>query len=335
MKKHVKYFILLSSMLSLASQTAILSVNAGVSENFLEENFSDYIKLEENDLNTFFNGQWEAVYMNSSQNGAATFYFVEAYPDTIEFTTSSSLDADYIEQLIKSVDDKFILKYSLNPHADEYVCTITYKNESGKYDRICKESVIKIHDLLSEYSNNFNYKYDRYVYNYSVYEYITAYKTSDYDFSVEEKLNEYLENNEIAASFLKYSDGETDKFGNTLHEETFYIVPDNSLTITAHYELAKDIAEKTGIKPYGVTPTGVDEKTLSEVVVSVTAYTEGDTNCDGSKNLADSVLIMQSLANPSKYVVSSQGSFNADIIGNDGITNKDALTIQRQLLGLE
>ncbi len=61
----------------------------------------------------------------------------------------------------------------------------------------------------------------------------------------------------------------------------------------------------------------------------------GDANCDGNVSLADAVAIMQSLANPDKYALSAQGKINGDVSGNnDGITNNDALTIQRQLLGL-
>ena len=67
----------------------------------------------------------------------------------------------------------------------------------------------------------------------------------------------------------------------------------------------------------------------------------GDANCDSQVNLADAVLIMQSISNPDKYGVgkpdgiTSQGEKNGDVAetGN-GLTNKDALAIQRFKLGL-
>ena len=63
---------------------------------------------------------------------------------------------------------------------------------------------------------------------------------------------------------------------------------------------------------------------------------KGDSNVDGDTNLADSVLIMQSIANPNKYTISAQGKKNADIYGSgDGITAMDALKIQRVTLKLE
>ena len=67
----------------------------------------------------------------------------------------------------------------------------------------------------------------------------------------------------------------------------------------------------------------------------------GDTNCDGNVDLADAVLIMQYNANPDEYGlnkangISDQGAKNADVIGDgDGITNLDALQIQKFKLGL-
>ena len=61
---------------------------------------------------------------------------------------------------------------------------------------------------------------------------------------------------------------------------------------------------------------------------------KGDANCDGNVDMSDAVLIMQSIANPSKYKLTDQGSKNADMDG-DGVTNADALAIQKKLLKLE
>lgn len=60
----------------------------------------------------------------------------------------------------------------------------------------------------------------------------------------------------------------------------------------------------------------------------------GDANCDGTMDMSDAVLIMQSIANPDKYKLTEQGSKNADMDG-DGVTNGDALAIQKKLLRLE
>ncbi len=69
----------------------------------------------------------------------------------------------------------------------------------------------------------------------------------------------------------------------------------------------------------------------------------GDVNCDEKVDLSDAVLIMQYLSNPAMYGVNGsetthmteQGKANGDVIGGgDGITNMDALEIQKFMLDL-
>jgi hypothetical protein len=80
------------------------------------------------------------------------------------------------------------------------------------------------------------------------------------------------------------------------------------------------------------------------IPLTVNENVKGDANCDGELSMADAVLIMQSIANPAKFGIkgtnenhlTEQGSQNADIAGdNDGITNADALAVQKKLLGLD
>ena len=68
----------------------------------------------------------------------------------------------------------------------------------------------------------------------------------------------------------------------------------------------------------------------------------GDTNCDGKVELADAILILQSLANPDKYgengsaekPMTAQGRKNGDVDKTiEGLTGGDALKIQEFLLG--
>ena len=68
---------------------------------------------------------------------------------------------------------------------------------------------------------------------------------------------------------------------------------------------------------------------------------QGDANCDGSVNIADCVLVMQVATNPDKYAqgksslsISAQGEVNADVDGKKGLSNSDALLIQKFKLGL-
>ena len=82
-------------------------------------------------------------------------------------------------------------------------------------------------------------------------------------------------------------------------------------------------------------------------VMSLAAETEvstvvGDSNCDGSVDMSDVVLIMQAMANPNKFglggtdehAITEQGWKNADCNGKaDGVSTDDALAIQLYLLG--
>ena len=81
-----------------------------------------------------------------------------------------------------------------------------------------------------------------------------------------------------------------------------------------------------------------------DLVIKLTKTNQkGDANCDGNIDMADTVLIMQVLANPNKYGINGtdgnhiteQGTVNADVdTSAKGITGNDALKIQKYLLNL-
>jgi len=82
-------------------------------------------------------------------------------------------------------------------------------------------------------------------------------------------------------------------------------------------------------------------KTTTTTDIAVTK--SGDANCDDTVELADAILIMQSLANPDQYGtqgknpkhLTPQGKANADVDkSTKGITSGDALRIQEYLLHL-
>ena len=87
--------------------------------------------------------------------------------------------------------------------------------------------------------------------------------------------------------------------------------------------------------------TSATSTTTATTTPEVSNRTFGDSNCDGAVDMSDVVLIMQSLANPNKYGISGsddkhmteEGQKNADVVGNNGVTTDDALTIQLYLLG--
>ncbi len=100
-------------------------------------------------------------------------------------------------------------------------------------------------------------------------------------------------------------------------------------------------------------PSTSSTTTTSKPVVTTTTTTTttapvptdvkyGDANCDGSVDMSDVVLIMQSLANPNKFGlngsedshITAKGQLNGDVdVTVKGITSNDALRIQEFLLG--
>ena len=107
--------------------------------------------------------------------------------------------------------------------------------------------------------------------------------------------------------------------------------------------------ETTSTTKVTTTSTTTKKTTTSTTTTKVTTpdvsdkdIVYGDANCDGTVDMADVVLIMQSLANPNKYGINGtaekcmtvKGQKNADIPGTSkGVTTEDALAIQQYLLG--
>ena len=55
---------------------------------------------------------------------------------------------------------------------------------------------------------------------------------------------------------------------------------------------------------------------------------EGDANLDNKATVADSVAILQHIANRDKYGLKAQGLINADVDGEAGVTANDARVLQ-------
>ena len=111
--------------------------------------------------------------------------------------------------------------------------------------------------------------------------------------------------------------------------------------------------EKVDMKDYqlGEAPTETTTTTVTETQTETTtaeitgtlpaATVYGDANLDNNVNIADAVLVMQVATNPDKYAqgksalsITLQGEINADVDGKTGLSNSDALLIQKFKLGL-
>ena len=110
------------------------------------------------------------------------------------------------------------------------------------------------------------------------------------------------------------------------------VVTDISISYLEEIEIASKITNATGLKCTWSIADSLGEQ-ISGAKVDIYNSLQGDANCDNNLDLADAIYIMQTLANPNKYMISEQGRFNADMDG-DGLTVGDAQAIQMKLLGL-
>lgn len=118
-----------------------------------------------------------------------------------------------------------------------------------------------------------------------------------------------------------------------ISEERLDVVMDTEMTYLEEIAVASKITNATGVKCQCLMPTSIGEQVNGSEIDLYNSVC-GDANCDEQMDMADVVFIMQSLANPNKYQLSAQGSYNADF-GDNGITVDDAKTIQEILLGVK
>ena len=126
-----------------------------------------------------------------------------------------------------------------------------------------------------------------------------------------------------------YDDVEWDSTNDYSYSELVSFADENeAAAITDKITVYADDKLVWGVEPDGTTPE--DEPSGTTTKSSGKATMWGDANLDKNVTVADAVAILQSLGNKDKYVLEDQGKINADVFDNgDGITAKDALTIQQ------
>jgi len=136
----------------------------------------------------------------------------------------------------------------------------------------------------------------------------------------------------------------------TTTSETTTTTTETTTSETTTTETPTTVTETTTVVTEPETTTGEEITTTTTTTAAVTTETPtttselstaeedvlwGDANCDKQVNLADAVLIMQSIANPDKYQLTKEGERNGDVDEpGSGITNKDAMKIQKYKLNL-
>lgn len=126
---------------------------------------------------------------------------------------------------------------------------------------------------------------------------------------------------------------------NKMHPETFDNVfdPENDYSFQdlisfEDENAAAAITDKITLYADGELVWGVEPDGTSAGVDVPSKRLWGDANVDGQVTVADAAAILQFLGNSEKFALKEEGKLNADVFDNgDGITPKDALTIQRAM----
>lgn len=146
------------------------------------------------------------------------------------------------------------------------------------------------------------------------------------DFSVDniETVSEFFTSKNIGFTVTDYEDNKNRKA----------IVFDEEIPAAEYMELDFELGEKTGLT-CGKLSYYETASSFANNSIEYFDIVSGDANNDGELNLADAILVLQSIGNPDEYRLTQQGKYNADVYNpGDGITTSDAVAIQQKLLGL-
>lgn len=129
---------------------------------------------------------------------------------------------------------------------------------------------------------------------------------------------------------------------NKMHPETFDNVfdPENDYSFQdlisfEDENAAAAITDKITLYADGELVWGVEPDGTSAGVDVPSKKVWGDANLDGKVSVADAAAILQFLGNNEKFALKEEGKINADVFDNgDGITPKDALTIQKAMANI-
>ncbi|MDE6775948.1 MAG: dockerin type I repeat-containing protein [Ruminococcus sp.] len=214
------------------------------------------------------------------------------------------------EQVNALLSEKFspdlkIEKYGYNPDYEYKI--------GNNFKEVCK--VLKEENLIDSFVIPGGY-FELVEYYTDSGDYMLSYYLSDDEY---EMLNEYVTENNIGDLILD------ERFTNGY--SSFYLDTGDLETTEEIFDAAIEIYETVGFYPNYTSPETPDIAQTDSI--DVYNAVDGDANCDGELSIADATLILQYLGNSDKYSLSTQGAFNADVIGDyDGVSAADAVAIQ-------
>lgn len=308
-----------ASLSAMTSNAALWYIDASNMENFL----SDWTAIESKSY------VGETLYINNDLNDILLMNNDRADPE-IYIDTPGDIDYSEIKKVIQEVDpySMYYRNYNINGIPTKTVfLTRFYDPESGEGRELTVDDAKKIYEAFKEkgwvdngWIKDFKFRAAYYTYSegFLEYGYITAYNIDN-----KEILEKYINENELNCHLEE---------GVFCEDSIVKVVPDDEISTIDHLNLYEQIFNDTGVRQRWL--INEDTNTLSAGDVDLHNNIVGDANEDGKMDMSDAVLIMQCCSNPDEYRLTAQGRYNADF-NNDGITNEDALAIQKILLEIE
>ena len=252
----------------------------------------------------------------------------EKQPDYIHLNINGNVDLKQLSEFVKKIDSKAGVKGNYNIAEDS---VSVY--ESG--------SIIGFNDLSKgkEIITAITKQYDNITATY-VKPYIITNRQlralPTYKGEYREAIEKYISDNDINMTVqnVDYSDVISSYQHPELMSEREWdqydeieLISETEMSAKEVLEFENELYNATGIQPIWrvlESAMGDSEEYNGKDVLN------GDANCDKGVGLADALAILQYVANAEKYPLTTQGLFNADIVGDgDGITPLDALEIQK------
>jgi len=345
MKKIKKLSALLLASVISSSTLSVLPSNAIYTayskdeiDNFLKDSYiisTDY-GYRKNEI--------ECLVKVSEPDSFRKYYIESAAPDVISAVLDLDVDADTLIYSMKEICPDAEVVTVIKENDSNVVCVKGVDNSNSYYQPyfdvrekdVTYDQAIKLHDLLDKTGKlkEFEYTKEAVGYSYGIPPMIFA---CDYGLTVDgksnsvEKIEKYIAENNLGWTIKLFLDKEDPN-----SEYSYFAVNLNeSVTGEEIYKLDEQLRKDLGLeKAVWSSPTGFDMPV--SVTIDMHNNVKGDANDDDQLALSDAVAILQSIGNPDDYELTPQGEYNADITGDkDGITNLDALTVQRKLLKLE
>ena len=329
-----KKLISIFAAAAVAASCSSLCANALYTEVISKQDHSGYTKFESRSSETV-----DVYISNEKSNDSDAPYRRDAIReekknDRIYFNINDGVTLSDIggltKQFVTENGDKLqVCENNMSNKQYEYYITPAVFKENEPLKRITANDARQIKEILTKDNSATDLLYttdvctpQRGSIDISLFNYITSDKRDDEEAKdkAEESINQYISENKI------------DFTVENLHSAYgLRIVPNYDISFEEHLEIIEQICKISATYPFNLWQTSASEDFSG---VDLFNAIDGDSNCDEQLDMADAVMIMQALANPNKYSISAQGSFNADLNG-DGLTVGDAQAIQKVLLGLE